>query len=164
MRGNLILIGMMGCGKSTVGGLLARRLGWELADTDSLIEAREGCSIPALFAQRGEGYFRDCERQVSEELSRRTGLVIACGGGLPLREDCIGPLRESGTIIFLHRPPEEIYDKVSMAGRPLGQQGREAFLARYAQREPVYQACAHHPVEVQATPEETAARILEVLT
>ena len=51
-----------------------------------------------------------------------------------------------------------------MAGRPLGQQGREAFLARYAQREPVYQACAHHRVEVQATPEETAARILEVLT
>ena len=164
MRGNLILIGMMGCGKSTVAALLARRLGWELADTDSLVEAREGCSIPALFAQRGEGYFRDCERQVSEELSRRTGLVIACGGGLPLREDCIGPLRESGTVLFLRRSPEEIYDKVSMAGRPLGQQGREAFLARYAKREPVYRACAHHQVEVQAAPEETAARILEVLT
>ena len=161
---NLILIGMMGCGKSTVGRLAAEQLGLAFVDTDERIEAEAGRTIPELFDAEGEEGFRARELDVSRALAREGGLVIACGGGLPLREDCIGPLRESGTVIFLHRPPEEIYDKVSMAGRPLGQQGREAFLARYAQREPVYQTCAHHQVEVQATPEETAARILEVLT
>ena len=61
---NLVLIGMMGCGKSTVGALLARRLGRTLADTDALIETQEGCTIPELFARKGEEYFRACERRV----------------------------------------------------------------------------------------------------
>ena len=79
---NLVLIGMMGCGKSTVGALLAHRLGRELADTDQLIEAREGCTIPELFVARGEEYFREREREVAWELAGREDLVIACGGGL----------------------------------------------------------------------------------
>ncbi len=160
---NIVLIGMMGCGKSTVGALLARRLGRELADTDVLIETREGRTIPELFAQRGERYFRDCERRVSQELAGQEGLVIACGGGLPLREDCIGPLRESGTVFFLYRDPEEIYDTVSMAGRPLGQGGRAAFLERFRQREPVYRARADHIITDFSSPEATADAIMEVM-
>ena len=158
---NLVLIGMMGCGKSTVGALLAHRLGWELADTDQLIEAREGCTIPELCAARGEEYFREREREVARELAGREDLVIACGGGLPLREDCIAPLKESGQVIFLYRDPGEIYDTVSMAGRPLGQGGRADFCARFAQREPVYRRWADLVVEHFASPQEAAERILE---
>ena len=78
---NIILIGMMGCGKTTCGGLLSRRLDRELVDTDALIAAREGRSIPEIFAAQGEDRFRELERGVAEELARREGLVVACGGG-----------------------------------------------------------------------------------
>ena len=76
MERNIVLIGMMGCGKSTVGGLLAQRLGREPADTDALIEARQGRSIPEIFARDGEAGFRALELELCRELSRRRGLVI----------------------------------------------------------------------------------------
>lgn len=158
---NLVLIGMMGCGKSTVGALLAQQLGWELVDTDLLIEEREGHTIPEIFASRGESYFREREREVALELSKRENTVIACGGGLPLRTDCITPLKTGGKVIFLHRDPGEIYDTVSMAGRPLGQGGRADFCARFAQREPIYRRWADLVVEQFDSPQEAAERILE---
>ena len=71
---NIILIGMMGCGKTTCGGLLSRRLDRELVDTDALIAAREGRSIPEIFAAQGEDRFRELERGVAEELARRLGV------------------------------------------------------------------------------------------
>lgn len=163
MRDNVVLIGMMGCGKSTVGKLLAEALGFTFMDTDQYIEEALGRSIPDIFAREGEAFFRDRELGAAEELARRKGQVIACGGGLPTRADSIASLKDSGTVIFLRRDPGEIYDSVSMDGRPLGQQGRAAFLERYAGREPVYQAWADHVVEVQPTPAETVQRILEVL-
>lgn len=163
MRDNVVLIGMMGCGKSTVGKLLAEALGFTFVDTDQYIEEALGRSIPDIFAKEGEAFFRDQELGAAEELALRKGQVIACGGGLPTRADSIASLKYSGTVIFLRRDPGEIYDNVSMGGRPLGQQGRAAFLERYAGREPIYQAWADHVVEVQATPAETVQRILEVL-
>lgn len=163
MRENVVLIGMMGCGKSTVGKLLAEALDFAFVDTDQYIEEALGRSIPDIFAKEGEAFFRDQELGAAEELALGKGQVIACGGGLPTRADSIASLKYSGTVLFLRRDPGEIYDNVSMGGRPLGQQGREAFLERYAGREPIYQAWADHVVEVQATPAETVQRILEVL-
>lgn len=163
MRNNVVLIGMMGCGKSTVGRLLSKELGFTFVDTDQYIEEALGRSIPDIFAREGEAFFRDWELGAAEELARRKSQVIACGGGLPTRADSIASLKESGTVIFLRRDPGEIYDNVSMGGRPLGQQGREAFLERYAGREPIYLEWADHVVDVQATPAETVQRILEVL-
>lgn len=160
---NIVLIGMMGSGKTTCGLLLSGRLGRELVDTDALIVSREGRSIPDIFAQSGEDYFRALEESAARELSQREDLVIACGGGLPLRPGAIGPLRETGTVLFLARDPGETYDSVSMAGRPLAQDGREAFVARFRQREPVYRASAHYVIEEFSSPEATARQILEVL-
>ena len=160
---NIVLIGMMGCGKSTVGKLLAKKLGREFVDTDQYIEEKTGRTIPDLFAKEGEDHFRDLERAAGETLGRRRDLVIACGGGLPTRRAAIAPLKESGMVLFVRRDPAEIYDKVSMGGRPLGQEGRAAFLERYAAREPVYLSWADLVVEVQATPVETTKQILEVL-
>ena len=161
---NIVLIGMMGCGKSTVGALLAEKTGRLLVDTDALIEEREGRSISEIFSAEGEGYFRDLELRVSEELAQQQDLIIACGGGLPVNPACIGPLKDSGTVVWLFRDPGESYDTMDAAGRPLAQQGREAFLARFAQREGVYREWADVIIEDFSSPENTAEAVLEVFT
>jgi len=160
---NIVLIGMMGCGKSTIGGLLAEALGRRLVDTDELIEQREGRSIAEIFADEGEDYFRDQELGVSEELAREQNLVIACGGGLPMKPDCIGSLKYSGTVVWLRRDPGETYDSMDTASRPLAQQGRAAFLERFAQREPVYRRWADLTVEDFSSPQATLNAVLEGL-
>ena len=163
MDRNLVLIGMMGCGKTTVGGLLARRLGRELVDTDAYIEAQAGRSIPELFAAEGEAGFRARERSAAEELSRRRGLVIACGGGLPTQPEAMAALKESGLVFWLRRDPGATYDSGVLGDRPLAQDGRAAFLERFAQREPVYRRWADHIITDFSSPEATADAILEVL-
>lgn len=161
MKDNLVLIGMMGSGKTTCAALLEQKLGLHAVDTDVLIEARVGLSIPEIFSTKGEEFFRDEEWGLSEELALERGLVIACGGGLPLNPSCIGSLKYSGTVVFLNRDPGEIYSGVSMAGRPLAQGGREAFLALAAAREPIYRDWADVVVEDFSTPEATVNAILE---
>lgn len=163
MKDNLVLIGMMGSGKSTVGRLLAEKLGRRFVDTDSLIEERCGCPIPRLVEERGWDFFRDEELGLSEELARERDLVIACGGGLPMRPDCIGSLKFSGTVLWLRRDPEETYDRLDRSHRPLAQQGKAAFLELYAQREPVYREWAEVVIPVGPTPQDTLNAILEVL-
>lgn len=160
---NIVLIGMMGCGKTTCGRLLSRRLGLPLVDTDELIQAREGCSISQLFAQKGEDYFRDLETALVRELAAGEGRIIATGGGLPLREENRRALRESGVVFFLHRTPEEIFDSADLADRPLAQQGRADFIARFSRREPVYRAAAHYVISGTATPEQAVEEILSDL-
>lgn len=153
----------MGCGKSTIGALLSEKLGRKLVDTDELIVEREGRSIPEIFAAEGEEYFRDRELEVSRELGQEQDLIIACGGGLPLRPGCIAPLKKSGEVFWLCRDPGETYDSMDTAGRPLAQQGRADFLERFAQREPIYQAWADHVIVNFFSPEHTCNAILEVL-
>lgn len=161
MKNNVVLIGMMGCGKSTVGRILSEWLGLELVDTDLYIEQRERRSIPDIFAADGEAYFRERELEAALSLGGRENLVIACGGGLPLREDCIRPLKDSGLVFFLRRDPGETYDAVSMSDRPLAQDGRDAFLDRFRQREPVYRRWADHIIEGRSAGE-TAKLISEL--
>ena len=160
---NIVLIGMMGAGKSTVGQLLAGRLKKTLVDTDKLIEAREGLTVEEIFATQGEDYFRSLEVGVAPDISLRSGLIIACGGGLPLRETAMAPLKESGTVFWLNRDAGEIYDHVSMEGRPLAREGREAFLAKAARREEIYRRWADVTVTDFTSPISTAARVLEGL-
>jgi shikimate kinase len=160
---NVILIGMMGSGKTTVGNLLARRLKATLVDTDKLIESREGLTVSEIFETQGEGYFRSLEMGVAQALSLRDGLVIACGGGLPLQEGAMAALKESGTVVWLDRDPGDIYDRVDMKDRPLAQDGRQAFLDRAAQRRLVYEKWADVTVTDFTSPVSTAARVWEAL-
>lgn len=157
---NLVLIGMMGCGKSTCGRLLARRMDREFVDTDVLIEERQGRTISDIFAQEGEGYFRDLESAVAKELSQKSDLVIATGGGIILREENVAALRENGFVVWLNRPADQIFDRVSMADRPLAQDGKAAFLERFAQREAKYRAAAHIEVTEFLSPQSTVRHIL----
>ena len=158
---NIILIGMMGCGKTTVGELLSTRLKRMLVDTDKLIERQEGMTIPDIFETQGEGYFRSLEVGVAQALSLRQDLIIACGGGLPLQENAMSALKESGTVVFLDRDAGDIFDHEDMTGRPLAQEGREAFLARAAQRRESYERWADVTVTDFTSPVSTAARVLE---
>lgn len=160
---NLVLIGMMGCGKTTCANLLHERLGRPVVDTDELIVARQGRSISDIFAAEGEDYFRDLETAVAEELSEQSGLIIATGGGLPLREENRAALRRGGVVFWLRRDPASTFASESMEGRPLAQDGQDAFVARFAQREPSYRAAADYIIEDFSTPEATVGQILSCL-
>jgi len=119
---NLILTGFMGTGKTTVGRLVAEKLGREFVDTDSVIEERHG-PIHEIFEQHGETAFRDFERDLARELGQRSGLVIATGGRMLLDPDNFRALSRNGRIFCLVATPEEIYDRVtrdpSGVNRPL---------------------------------------------
>lgn len=160
---NIVLIGMMGCGKTTVGGLLAKKLNRTQIDTDTLIEARENRTVSALFAAEGEAYFRARERDISRELGARSDLILSCGGGLPLQREAMDALRESGVVFWLNRDPAETYDGLDTSGRPLAQAGRSAFVARYEQRAPVYRAAAHHIIDCSRGAAGAAEDILRIL-
>lgn len=117
---NIALIGFMGTGKSTVGRLVAEQLRFELLDTDALIEQRSGKKITEIFAQNGEATFRDLETQLVEELSPRTRLVIATGGGLPTNPANLASLKTHALVICLWAAPEHIFERVrDQSHRPL---------------------------------------------
>jgi len=161
---NIILIGMMGCGKTTVAKLLSERLERECIDTDALIEEREGCSIQAIFQESGEEYFREKELELCRELRGKAGLIIACGGGLPLQSSCAPLLKGNGLVFWLDRDPGETFDGLDTSQRPLAQGGKKAFIARYTQRVPVYRAWANYVVERPASPEAAADEIAKIVT
>jgi len=105
---NLVLVGLRGCGKSSVGRLVARRLAWEFVDTDELIERKEGRTISAIFATDGEAGFREIERQAIEHAARGEHRVIAVGGGAVLLEANRRALRAAGLCVWLTAPPPEL--------------------------------------------------------
>lgn len=160
---NIILTGMMGSGKSTCARLLGNALNRTVIDTDDLVVEKAGMSISEIFEKYGEGYMRDLETQVCRELGRQEDLIIATGGGLPLREENRNALRENGIVVFLARDPGEIYASMDASGRPLAQQGRDAFIERFYQREPVYLAFSHVVVEEFASPAITVKNIMDKL-
>jgi len=142
---NLILVGPMGAGKSTIGRLLAAELSRNFYDSDHEIQARCGADIPWIFDVEGEAGFRDRETQMIRELSRREGVVIATGGGAVLREANRRMLRESGTVIYLLTTVEQQLRRTAKdRNRPLLQRvDREEVLRdMFAQRDPLYRATA----------------------
>ncbi len=155
--GNIILVGMPGCGKSTVAQMLASMTGRELIDTDAMIEHAEGLSIPEIFAMMGEDYFRQCEHRSALEAGRQSGRVIATGGGIVTREENLDALRQNGTVFFIKRD----ISLLSRDGRPLS---KGADLAEmYEKRLPLYLKFADLTVENSSSPEACAKAILELL-
>ena len=142
---NLILIGPMGAGKSTIGRLLAAELSREFYDSDHEIQARCSADIPWIFDVEGEAGFRDRETQMIRELTRHEGVVIATGGGAVLREENRRVLRESGTVIYLLTTVEQQLRRTAKdRNRPLLQRGDREQLLRemFALRDPLYRATA----------------------
>lgn len=163
MMKNIVLIGMMGCGKTTCANLLAQRLGRKVVDTDALIVEREGRSISDIFAADGEEYFRALETAVARELGQKSGLIIATGGGLPLRRENVDALKENGIIFWLMRDPAATFAAESMEGRPLAQDGLASFVSRFEQRAPLYRDAAHHVITDFTSPAVTVGEVLKCL-
>jgi shikimate kinase len=119
-RDNVLLVGFMGAGKSVCGKLLARRLGRCFVETDDMIVAREGRSIPEIFSQSGESRFRELEAETLETLKLKSGDVIATGGGLPCRDGRMELLRELGTVVWLDGDLRELHARATRVGhRPM---------------------------------------------
>lgn len=152
---NIILIGMPGCGKSTVGRLIAEEMGKTFVDTDAEIEKTAKKSIPRIFAEDGEAVFRALETQVLAELGKQSGLVIATGGGCVTQEGNYPLLHQNGTIFWLQRDT----DKLPTEGRPLSHHLDEL----YRLRRPMYDYFADAWVDNNDLPEDAAQAIIALL-
>ena len=155
---NLVLTGMPGCGKSTVGALAAKLLERRFVDTDDLVVRKTAMSIPEIFERFGEARFRELERQVAEELSASSSLVIATGGGTIVQEGAPEIFRRNGVICYLRRP---LYLLQTAHGRPLSQT-RAAVEKLYELRREKYERAADYTIDnVAAAPEAVAALVVD---
>ena len=154
---NVILIGMPGCGKTTIGQLLSRRLGKKFLDADTVLEERAGRPITQIIPQEGEAFFRRLESEVLEDLGKQSGLVIATGGGCVTIPNNYEKLHRNGTIVWLKRD----LDLLPTDGRPLSQTGR--LQEMYQKRAPLYARFADFSVENSGDPQETAEEIIRIL-
>ena len=149
---NVILIGYMGCGKSTLGKRLSYLLKQPYLDTDKMIEMKEKRTINAIFAADGEAAFRNMETACVRELfTYNQDYVIAVGGGLPLREENRKLLRRLGKVIYLRARPDTIYERLKNdTTRPLlkGDNPRQKIEEMIAVRGPVYEETAHAVIDV----------------
>jgi shikimate kinase len=147
---NLALVGMPGCGKSTVGRTLARHLGLHFIDADTEIEARIGMTIRSFFETQGEAAFRDVEQQVLADLALGRQQVIATGGGAVLRTANRETLHAHCQVIYLRATPEELYRRLRHdTHRPLLQVSdpQKRMRELYRDRDPLYRQAAHFTVE-----------------
>ena len=187
MKNNIILIGYMGCGKSTVGRKLAENRKWSFIDTDAWIEEREGITISEIFASKGEPYFReleteclkvlmeekgsgsryrneDCEGSGNRSLTEKNGSVISVGGGLPLREENRMLLQQLGQVIYLKAKPDTVYGRIKGdTTRPLLQTENplQKIKEMIDTREGKYQAAAHKVICVD---EKSVLQIVDEIT
>lgn len=153
---NIILIGMPGCGKSTVAKIIAEKLSMPFFDADRVFADRFGKTPAEVIESEGEDAFRALEHTVAVELGKQSGTVIACGGGIVTREYNYAPLHQNGTIVLLRRP----LDQLSKHGRPLSVGSLEAL---YKSRRQAYDAFADLMVDSTGVPENTAKLIIKLI-
>ena len=153
---NLVLVGMPGCGKSTIGSLLANLLNKKFVDADEVVAKQAGMTIPEIFATSGEKGFRDLETRVLSELGKESGMVIATGGGCVTRQENYPFLHQNGRILWIRRDIE----KLPVNGRPLSQISNLEEM--YRSRRPHYEAFADYSVDNDGSQEETVAQILNM--
>jgi shikimate dehydrogenase len=153
---NIVLIGMPGCGKTTVGKILAELTGKTFIDTDLLIEEESGTDIPELFRLKGEEHFRNLETAAIEKTGMGKGQIIATGGGAVLRDENYGPLKQNGVIVYLKRD----LSRLSTKDRPLSPD-IEALKKLFESRRERYEKFCDFSADSNASPEEAAKAILK---
>ena len=156
---HIFLTGFMGTGKTTISKALQEILPCDVIDMDQEIERIEGMSIPEIFAQKGEAWFRQCETRFLGGLKAREGAVISCGGGVPLRNENVEAMKACGIVVLLTASPETIYERVKDShDRPLLEQNKtpEYIGELLKKREPFYKEAADLEV---ATDQKSADKI-----
>lgn len=152
---NIVLIGMAGCGKSTIGKRLSELLKKELVDTDEMIVNTENKPIPEIFAEKGEDYFRWCENLAVNIAGKEKSQIIATGGGVITRPENYNSLKQNGIIVFINRDAELL----ATNGRPLSQKYGAKEL--YEKRLPLYRQFADIEIDGNGTVEEVSNRIVK---
>nr|WP_305119664.1 MULTISPECIES: shikimate kinase [unclassified Ruminococcus] len=160
------MCGFMGCGKTTVGKIIAKKTYLDFIDMDRYIEEKEGCTVKEIFDRHGEDYFRDLEHQACIELANRENCIISSGGGSLIYERNVKALEKNALIVYLSVPLEDIKyrlrnDKI----RPLLQRPDkdEAMAELYNKREPLYMNAARFVIRPGKGPGATADKIIEIL-
>lgn len=159
---SIVLCGFMGCGKSTIGKLLAKELSFSFADTDEMITEQAGCPIAQIFAERGESGFRDMEHEIIRQAAARRRCVISTGGGAMTFERNAKLLAQNALIIHIRRSFDGCYETVSARqNRPIaGRKSREELLALYESRLAAYEKYAAYTLVNDGTAEEAAIRLV----
>lgn len=134
---NIVLIGMMGCGKTTISQLLGDKLNRDVIDIDQYLVEKHGCSISEMMAV-SEDYFRDLEQEACAELSKKEGIIISTGGGVIKRQENITALKEKGIIIYIDRPIQNILSDIDTKSRPLLKDGPEKLYQLDKERRSLY--------------------------
>jgi shikimate kinase len=160
---NIALMGLMGCGKSTVGIALSKSTGMAFLDTDSIVEEMAGCAISEIFAEKGEEHFRALEEKAVKEAARMSWTIIATGGGAVKRKANVKALRRTSIVFYLRAPVETLYERTLDSGRPLIEvpdpKGRLNELL--IERDPLYRAACDKIISCEGkAPEQLAAQII----
>ena len=167
MTARILLVGMMGAGKTTTGQLVAHRLGWGYRDSDADVEAATGLTVPELFSRDGESAFRKAEAvALAGACADAAPSVVSVAGGAVLNPDNRRLIRDSGTVVWLRARPETLAARVGDgAGRPLlGEDPEEAMVRLNEVRSPFYAEVADLVIDVDdLSPEAVAARIVELV-
>lgn len=162
---NIFLIGFMGSGKSTVASYLSHNYNLSLVEMDQMIVEKEGMSIPELFAQKGEAYFRDAETSLLIAIGKEQNKVVSCGGGVVLREQNVAEMKKSGCIVLLTASPETILERVKNDdNRPLlkGKKDVASIRDMIDNRRPKYEAAADFSISTDEKEiEEICKEIIE---
>lgn len=161
---NLVLIGFMGTGKSTVAAYLSRQYDMEIVEMDELLARQEGMSIPEIFQLHGEPYFRSLETKLLKNLQNCQNKIISCGGGAALREENVKEMKKNGKVILLTASPETILERVKKdTSRPLLKDRKtpEGIASLMAQRQEKYLAAADFVI---STDHKSVAKICEEIT
>ena len=161
MKKNIVLIGMMGCGKTTVAERLSQELNRPFMDTDALIEEAYG-PIPKLF-ERGEDCFRDAESRIVSQIANHEGAIISTGGGVVLWAENIKPLKKRGVLFFIVRAIHLIFGSIDCEGRPPLKNWPEALYELMEKRYPLYKAFCDYHVVSDNNLSHTIQTIMEIL-